>query len=258
MLERRLGPVVGLGTWNTFDRDERMAAEVVDAAFDAGTRLVDSSPMYRGAEGALSPALAGRREDAIVATKVWAQSLEEGREQFRRQLGWFGGRIEIEQVHNLVLVDEHTEWLERERDAGRIGRLGVTHYAASALPALADALRTGRFEVVQVPYNPWERECEREILPLAAERDIAVIAMRPLGGSGEDRRRRREPSEAELRGLGVETWAQALLAWCLADERVDVVIPATRRPERARENAAAGDVRLDAEQRALVERIALR
>jgi diketogulonate reductase-like aldo/keto reductase len=258
MEERRLGPVVGLGTWNTFGGDAGRAREVVAAAFDAGTRLVDSSPMYHGAEAALGAALGDRRREAVIATKIWARSVEEGRAQLARQLEWFAGRVDVEQVHNLVAWREHLGWLERERGAGRVGRLGVTHYSASAFSELAEALRTRRFAVLQVPYNPWERECERELLPLAAELGVAVIAMRPLGGSGERRRRRHELSPEERDTLGVETWAQALLRWALADERVDVVIPATSRPERARENAAAGDgPRFSREQRAFVERMAL-
>jgi diketogulonate reductase-like aldo/keto reductase len=256
MEERRLGPVVGLGTWNTFDTDAALASEVLDAALAAGTRLIDSSPMYRGAEQALGRALDGRREEVVVATKIWASSLEEGRDQFRRQLEWYG-HVEVEQVHNLLAWQAHVEWLETERDAGHIGRLGVTHYQASAFDELADALETGRFQVLQVPYSPWERECERRLLPLADELGVAVIAMRPLGGSGADGRRRIEPTPAELAELGVYSWAEALLRWALADRRVDCVIPATSRPERAVENACAGDgTGFSDEQRALVERLA--
>lgn len=252
MEARRLGPVVGLGTWNTFDTDAELAREVTGAAMDAGTRLFDTSPMYRGAESALGAALDGR-DDAVVATKIWATSVEEGREQFARQLELYGGHVEVEQLHNLVAWREHLEWLGGEQDAGRIEKLGVTHYQASAFDRLAEALSTRRFQVLQVPYNPWERECERELLPLAAELGIAVIAMRPLGGSGESRRRRVELTDAQREELGVETWAQALLSWALADERIDTVIPATSKPERARENARV--VRFTPEQRALVERL---
>ena len=213
--------------------------------------------MYGGAEASLGAALDGRRADAVVATKIWARSVDEGREQFRRQLEWYDGRVDVEQVHNLVLWREHLDWLERERADGRVGRIGVTHYATSAFGELADALRTRRFEVLQVPYNPWERECERELLPLAAELGVAVIAMRPLGGSGADRRRQRELSDRERASLGVETWAHALLTWALADERIDCVIPATSRPERARDNAAAGHgPRFSDDQRAIVETMA--
>jgi diketogulonate reductase-like aldo/keto reductase len=255
--ERRLGPVVGVGTWNTFGSAEHLARAVVGAALDAGVRLFDSSPMYGGAERSLAVALDGRRDEARVATKIWAPSVEEGRAQFARQLEWYGGRVDIEQVHNLVLWREQLEWLERERDRGRIVRLGVTHWDSAAFGELAAALRTRRFETLQVPYNPHERECERELLPLARELGVAVIAMRPFG---EGSLLRRPPSAAELEPLhafGVETWAQALLKWSLSDERVDVAIPATSRPERATENAAAGEPPwFGAEQRRLVERLA--
>ena len=257
MDERRLGPVVGLGTWNTFGGGVATAREVVGAAYEAGTRLFDTSPMYGGAEGALGAALEPVRGDAIVATKIWANSIDEGREQFARQLDWYGGHIEVEQVHNLVLWREHMEWLRGEQDRGRIDKLGVTHYQSSAFDRLADALRTHWFQVLQVPYSPWERTCERELLPLAAELGVAVIAMRPLGGSGQDRRRIVRLTDAQQRELGVESWPEGLLRWALADARIDVVIPATSKPDRARTNARAGEGRpFTDDQRALVERLA--
>ena len=153
MESRRLGPVVGLGTWNTFGGDVERAHAVVDAALDSGVEVFDSSPMYRGAEASLGAALAGK---GTVATKIWAPSVEEGREQYRRQLGWFG-HVAIEQIHNLVAWEQHLEWLEVERADWRVEKLGVTHYASGAFDMLADALRTGRFDTVQLPYNPHER-----------------------------------------------------------------------------------------------------
>ena len=87
MIERRLGPVVGLGTWSTFDHDAALARQVVHAALASGTRLFDSSPMYGGGEASLSSALEGRRDGTIVATKIWARSVDEGRAQFARQVG---------------------------------------------------------------------------------------------------------------------------------------------------------------------------
>lgn len=256
MERRRLGPVVGLGTWNTFERDAALAGEVVGAGLGAGVRVFDSSPMYGGAEASLGSALAGRRDGTVVATKIWTASVEEGREQYRRQVEWFG-RVEIEQVHNLVAWREQLAWLEEEREAGRVDRLGVTHYAPAAFGELAAALRTRRLDVVQLPWNPHEREAERELLPLAAELGVAVIAMRPLGAGSLVRA---EPAARELeplRAFGVETWAQALLKWALSDERIDVVIPATSRPARAAENAAAGGPPwFGPEERALVERLA--
>jgi diketogulonate reductase-like aldo/keto reductase len=256
MEERRLGPVVGLGTWSTFGGDVALAREVVGAALDAGCRTVDSSPMYGLAEESMSGIVRERRDEVAIATKIWARSLEEGRAQYARQLDWFG-RIEIEQVHNLVGWPEHRGWIEAEREAGRVARIGVTHFSPTAFDELAEALSTRRFDAVQVPLNPREREAERRLLPLAAELGVAVIAMRPLGGEGSVIRSPPPGELAPLQAFGIETWEQALLKWALSDERVDLVIPATRVPEHARENAAAGSPPwLGPEERALVERLA--
>jgi diketogulonate reductase-like aldo/keto reductase len=209
--------------------------------------------MYGGAETSLGTALRSRREETTVATKIWAQSVAEGKAQYQRQLEWFG-RVEIEQIHNLAAWREQLEWLEVERRSGRIDRLGVTHYAPSAFDELAEALRTRRFDVVQLPYNPREREVEYELLPLAADFGIPVIVMRPFG---EGALLRRSPPAGALRELGVETWPQALLKWVLSDPRVDVAIPATSKPERAASNAAAGSPPwFGPEQRARVEQLA--
>lgn len=225
---------------------------------EAGARLIDTSPIHGRAEQSLGAALEGRRDDAIVATKIWAQSLDDGKEQFRRQLDCYG-RVEVQQIHNLVARREHLPWLEEEREAGRIDKIGVTHYAAHALDELEEALRTGRFETVQIPLNPREREVERRLLPLAAELGIAKIVMRPLGGPRSLIPPPPDNALQPLRERGVETWPQALLKWALSDERVDVVIPATRDPGHARENAAAGEPPwLDVEARALLERLATR
>lgn len=256
MEARRLGPVVGLGTFRTFEHDVALARRVVGAALDAGCRLVDCSPMYGAAEASLGAALGGRRGEAVVATKIWARSVEEGRRQLADQLAWYG-RIDLEQVHNLVLWREHLAWLEGEREAGRLERLGVTHYSPAAFGELAEALRTGRFDAVQLPYNPHERECERELLPLAVGLGIPVVVMRPLGAGSLLSRRVSEAELAPLAAFGVRTWPQAVLKWALSDPRVDVVIPATSKPERAAENAAAGSPPwLGPEERAYVERLA--
>ncbi len=213
--------------------------------------------MYGRAEGALGRALddAGIRDDVVVATKIWSRSIEEGRAQLDAQRSFFGGRVEIEQVHNLVAWREHLDWLEPERDAGRIGLLGATHYREDAFDELVTVMRTGRIASVQVPYSPLERRCERDVLPLAAELGIGVIAMRPFA---EGRLlRRTPPDDGALRALGVRTWAQALLKWTLSDARIHVTIPATSSEDHAASNAEAGEPPwFDEEQRALVERIA--
>ncbi|MDX6508098.1 MAG: hypothetical protein QOG06_2742, partial [Gaiellaceae bacterium] len=172
--------MIGLGTSDTFDDDVDTARAVVDAALESGARVFDTSPMYGAAEESLAEALEGRRDRAMIATKIWSESEGERRRQLQDQLRWFG-RVEIEQIHNLVAWEDELPWLEQERDAGHIDRIGVTHYRHEAFAELARALRTKRFSTVQIPLNPYERECEREILPIAEELGIAVIVMRPLG-----------------------------------------------------------------------------
>jgi aryl-alcohol dehydrogenase-like predicted oxidoreductase len=230
MERRRFGrsgweiPALGLGTWRTFDvgpEDKAPAAAVVDVVWEGGTRLFDTSPMYGRAQEVLARALGERRPEAIVATKIWTPSATEARAQLDEQLGLYG-RVEIEQIHNLVAWRQHLPWLEEERDAGRLDLIGATHYSASAFDELEQVMRTGRIDAIQVPYNPDERAAEKRILPLAAELDLGVIAMRPLGGG------------ALVRRYG----AAELLKWTLSDPRVHVAIPATASPEHARTNVS--------------------
>jgi aryl-alcohol dehydrogenase-like predicted oxidoreductase len=251
-------PVVGLGTWQTLDARgapaEARARAVVTAALDAGATFVDTSPMYGESERVLAEALGARRDEAFAADKLWTQG--DGRGQAERALGWYG-RIDLYQVHNLVNTRAHLDLLERLRGEGRVGLLGATHYSPTAFAELAQVMRSGRIQAVQVPYNPREREIEREILPLAAELGLGVVLMRPLGEGALVRRAPDERALAPLRDFGVETWAQALLKWALSDERVTVAIPATSREERVRENAAAGEPPwLGRDERALVARLA--
>ncbi len=252
-------PVVGMGTWRTFDMLGGASRDVVDAALDAGIELLDSSPMYGSAEELLGDALKGRRDDAFVATKIWTHSADEGRHQAERALRWLGGHIDLYQVHNLVAWREQLALIEALRDEGLVRYTGATHYSPSAFSELADVMRTGRVDAVQIPYNPRERAVERQILPLAADMGIGVVVMRPFGEGGLlwD-----APGQSELeplREFGVETWPQALLKWIFSDERVTVAIPATSKPARMRENAAAGEPPwFGPEERALVERLATR
>jgi diketogulonate reductase-like aldo/keto reductase len=235
-------PVVGLGTWRVLDvRGSSVEADrhaVVHRALNSGTTVVDSSPMYGEAERVLGDALRGRRDDAFVATKLWATDDDEAGRQLGNAYGFFGGRVDLYQVHNLVAWRRRLELLERERDAGRVRFIGITHYAASAFADLEDIMCSGRIDAVQVPYNPRQREVERRILPCAADLGIGVLLMRPFG---EGSLLRRSPTQSELAALGVGTWAQALLRWGLSDPRVTVSLPATSRPDRAAENAEAGE-----------------
>ena len=254
-------PVVGMGTWQTFDvwsaAAEQNARTVVDVALGAGANFFDSSPMYGEAERVLGTALQGRRPDAQVATKVWARTAAEGREQVAQALRFFGGHVELYQVHNLVSWRVHLDLLEGLREEGRIAAIGATHYLASAFGELRAVMETGRISAIQVPYNPLEREVERTILPLAAELEVGVMVMRPFGERTLLRRTPPESALAPLEPFGVRTWPQALLKWILSDTRCHVAIPATSSPQHMAENAAAGSPPwFGPEERSLVVRLA--
>lgn len=255
-------PVIGMGTWQTFDvrgeAAEHNSRMIVDAAIQAGANFFDSSPMYGEAERVLGQAIAGRRDDVFVATKVWTQSASQGRSQMDAAFRFFGGRIDVYQIHNLVAWQTHLPVLEALRDEGRIRAIGATHYSASAFPELKRVMQTGRITTIQIPYNPLERDVEREILPLAADLNLGVIIMRPLGGGSLVRKPPSAEELAPLKPFGVTTWAQALLKWGLSDPRCHVAIPATSRINRMTENATITPEWFGPDERKLVERLAQR
>jgi aryl-alcohol dehydrogenase-like predicted oxidoreductase len=251
MERRRLGssgldvPVVGMGTWKTFDvRSSAEAAhrrQVVDVALESGSDLFDSSPMYGAAERVLGAALEGRRDRALVATKVWTPDDQDAERQIANALGYYGGVVDVYQVHNLVALPKRLATLERLRDEGKVRSVGITHYAHSAFPDMMEVMRSGRVTCIQIPYNALDRVAEQEILPLAGELGIGVLVMRPVGQGTLARNAPPADRLAPLAPFGVRTWAQALLKWLLSDPRVSTVIPATSNPEHARQNAEAGD-----------------
>jgi aryl-alcohol dehydrogenase-like predicted oxidoreductase len=199
------------------------------------------------------------RDRAIVATKVWTSDDAEAQHQIERSLGYFGGQVELYQVHDLVAVERRLQTLHRLKDEGRVLSVGATHYSRAAFGDLMSVMRSGRVDFVQVPYNAAETSVTEEVLPLAEELELGVIAMVPLGSG---RLVRNAPSEKDLeplREFGVVSWAQALLKFVLSDERVSCAIPATTNSDRVRENARAGEPPFfGAEERAYVSQLARR
>jgi len=259
MERRRLGkssltvPVIGMGTWLTFDTDAGRGP-LVEAAIEAGIDLFDSSPMYGKAEATLARALDGIRDRVQVATKIWTSSAAEGRAQAKRALDLFG-HVDVYQVHNLVNVPAQLGLLEELKDEGKVRAVGATHYQESAFAEMAALMKSKRLDMIQIPYNPQRRIAEREILPLAEELGLGVFVMSPLQHGILER----QPPEAQLEALGVETWAQAILKWIASDPRVSTVLTATQDLEHVRENALAGEPPFfTPEQRAVVSRIAER
>jgi aryl-alcohol dehydrogenase-like predicted oxidoreductase len=251
MERRQLGrsglrvPVVGMGTWKTFDVQDAAAVAqrrtVVDVALRDGSNLFDSSPMYGAAERVLGQALAGRRDRAIVATKVWTPDDAEAERQIQRALGFYEGHVDIYQVHNLVAWPKRLARLEQLRDQDRVDVVGITHYEHAAFDELMQVMRSGRVGSIQIPYNVRDRVVEQAVLPLAAELGIGVLVMQPLGVGALAARAPADKALAPLASFGVRSWSQALLKWIVSDPRVTAVIPATSKTEHAEQNAAAGE-----------------
>jgi aryl-alcohol dehydrogenase-like predicted oxidoreductase len=241
-------PVIGCGTYVGFDV-ARDSAEyprlpgVLQALFGAGGSVIDSSPMYGRAETVTGELLAatGSHGQAFLATKVWTRGRAEGIRQMEESLRRLQvERLDLMQIHNLVDWQIHLATLRDWKASGRVRYLGVTHYTAGAYDALEAVMRAEALDFVQINYSVDEREAERRILPLAAERGMAVIINRPFGGGGLLRRLRERPLPPWAAEIGATSWAQVLLKFVLSHPAVTCAIPGTSRPEHMADNALAG------------------
>ncbi len=248
---RKLGSsdvsVIGLGTLRTFDvTDQAEVAQrqqIIDNCLANEVNLIDSSPFYGNAERVLGQTTEGLRDRFFLATKVRVEGKDAGEAQIAQSFELFGTEyIDLFQVHNMIDWRTHLTTLERLKDEGRIGMIGVTAMVHEAYPEIAGLMREGRIDAVQLPYNVVERGCEEVMLPLAEELGIGFLVMEPLKKGVYVKELKSQPNLAPLAELGIETWAQALLAWVISDPRVTATIPATSRPERVAENAKAGSV----------------
>ncbi|MDO8450232.1 MAG: aldo/keto reductase [Rhodoferax sp.] len=245
-------PVIGLGTWQGFDAapgsaEYRRLPAVLQALFDAGGSVIDSSPMYGRAEAVAGELLAAAnsRNKAFVATKVWTRGRAEGLRQMNDSLRLLQTEwIELMQIHNLVDWRTQLATLRDWKAAGRIRYLGITHYTPVAYGELEAVMRTERFDFVQVNYSLDERDAGQRILPLAAERGMAVLINRPFGGGGLLQRLRDRPLPPWAGEVGATSWAQLLLKFVLSQPAVTCAIPGTSRPEHMADNARAATGRI--------------
>jgi aryl-alcohol dehydrogenase-like predicted oxidoreductase len=241
-------PVIGCGTWRTFDVGDDTAAQdrlaaVLRTLFAAGGSVIDSSPMYGSSEAVVGTLLArsNARDEAFLATKVWTQGREAGIAQMEESMRRLRtSRIDLMQVHNLVDWQTQLATLRDWRAAGRIRYLGITHYTASAFGEVEAVMRSAHPDFIQINYAADDRAAEARVLPLAADLGIAVIVNQPFGGGGLLKRVAQQPLPAWAAELGCTTWAQLLLKFTLAHPAVTVVIPGTGRPEYMLDNVHAG------------------
>jgi aryl-alcohol dehydrogenase-like predicted oxidoreductase len=254
MLERAIPrsgeplPIIGLGTWQTFDvghhADARTRLSGVLGEFVAqGGTLVDSSPMYGSSESVVGDLVErlGLRARLFIATKVWTTGRQAGERQMRESMNKLrSDPIDLMQVHNLQDVGTHLATMRAWKGEGRIRYIGVTHYNAAGHAALARVLRVETIDFVQVNYSVAEREAERELLPLAAERGVAVIVNRPFAEGALLRRLQAKPLPGWAADIACTSWPQLLMKFVISHPAVTCAIPATSSVEHLRDNMIAG------------------
>ena len=241
-------PVIGLGTWQTFDiggdpdaRAQRQ--DVLRLLFEGGGSVIDSSPMYGRSEAVVGDLLTamGDRDRAFLATKVWTWGEDKGIRQMKASLENFRTpRIELMQIHNLVDWQVHLRTLRQWKEAGTFRHIGITHYTDSGLDELIEVMRAEDVDFVQMAYSIGARAAEDKLLPCAAERGVAVLVNRPFEGGGVFRETRSEPLPGWAADYGIASWGQFFLKYVLAHPAVTCVIPGTSKPKHMADNLAAG------------------
>ena len=245
-------PLVGLGSWATFNVGEDVAArnscaEVMRAFFAGGGRLIDSSPMYGSSQEVIGYGLRklGHPKQLFSADKVWTSSGEKGPEQIREsERRWGVARFDLLQVHNLMAWEEHLRTLFAMKAAGKLGYVGITTSHGRRHDELEKIMRAQPIDFVQLTYNAVDREVEQRLLPLARERKIAVICNRPFDGGDLVRQAERAPLPAWAAEIDCANWAQVLLKFIVSHPVVTCAIPATSRVEHVKENVGASYGRL--------------
>jgi diketogulonate reductase-like aldo/keto reductase len=238
-------PVIGVGTWQTFDVGSAAAARAPlrDVLKLLDRNIVDSSPMYGSSESVAGDLIAelGMRDKLFVATKVWTS----GRDAGIRQMETSFKRLRVQQmdlmqVHNLVDVDTHTKTLKDWKAKKRVRYIGVTHYTSSAYAEVERALKTKQYDFLQINYSLGERDSERRLLPLAQQLQVAVIANRPFGEGALFRRVKGKALPPWAAELGIASWAQFFLKWIVSHPAVTCAIPGTGNPKHMQDNLGAG------------------
>lgn len=242
-------PVVGLGTWITFNVGDdpelrNGCADVMRAFFAAGGRMIDSSPMYGSSQAVIGYGLQrlGMPRALFSADKVWTSSgpggpgqIEESRDHWRVR------RFDLLQVHNLLSWEAHLPTLLAMKAEGRVRYVGITTSEGRRHDEVVKIMGSRPLDFVQVTYNLLDREVEERILPLARDRGIAVIANRPFQQGALLPRLERHPLPPWASEIGARSWAQFVLKFIVSHPTVTCAIPATTQVSHVKENMAAAE-----------------
>jgi len=237
-------PPVGLGTWLTFDvtsaADRAVRGEVMRAFFEGGGRMVDSSPMYGASEETIGAALPANGKAMFSATKVWTVGALAGRRQLENSYRlWRLQRFDLLQVHNFLDWETQLATLKRMKAEGRVRYIGVTTSHGRRHDLAEKIMREEPIDFIQFTYNLNDRAAEERLLPVAAERKIAVIVNRPFDGGNLFGGKTRKPLPGWSRDIDCASWAEAFLKWIVAHPAVTCAIPATSKAAHAAENVRA-------------------
>ena len=243
-------PVVGLGSWITFNVGNDRAArdqctEVMRQFFAAGGRLIDSSPMYGSSQGVIGEALAKLQAQPKVfsADKVWTSSDGAAQIEASRKL-WQVPRFDLLQVHNLLAWEKQLPLLQAMKAAGQLRYVGITTSEGRRHAEFEQIMRSQRIDFIQLSYNLLDREAEQRLLPLARERGIAVLVNRPFREGALLRQLQRHPLPAWAGEIDCRSWAQLALKFIVSHPAVTCAIPATSNPAHLRDNMGAARGRL--------------
>jgi diketogulonate reductase-like aldo/keto reductase len=239
-------PVIGMGTWRTFDTGERSAlVTVARTLLDAGGTVIDSSPMYGRSETTVGEVLRdlGGGKRAFLATKVWTSGREEGVAQMRESIEKMG-RVDLMQIHNLLDWRTHLPTLRAWKESGTIRYWGITHYSLSAFAELESIVAAEKPDFVQLPYSVGVREAEKRLLPACASHGAAVLVMRPFEGGSLFADARKRPLPGWAAEIDCTSWAQVFLKFILGHPAVTCPIPATSNPAHMADDVRAGFGRL--------------
>lgn len=257
-------PVIGLGTSGPFEvgidpKDRAPLSAVLGAFFAGGATVIDTSPMYSSAESVLGDLLtAEMRPRAFIATKVWTRGEREGVMQMTRSMEMLRRKkVELMQVHNLLDLDVHLKTLRRWKDEGRIRYIGITHYTVESHAKLAEVIEREPIDFVQFNYSATTTAAEQRLLPLCADKGVAVIVNRAFDDGKIFTRLRDRALPPWAADIDCASWAQLLLKFVISHPAVTCVIPATGKLRNLEDNLAAGRGRLPDEQqrRMIVEAI---
>lgn len=241
-------PVIGLGTSRTFDVDldpalKQALKKLLEAFFQSGGALIDSSPMYGNAEqvtGELLKSL-GNPSSVFAATKVWINGREDGVEQMTRSFQRMNVEVmDLMQIHNLRDWSVHLKTLRDWKERGKIRYIGVTTSHGRDHQALESLLKKESFDFVQLSYNLIDREAEKRLLPIAQDKGIAVLANRPFQRGDLFRLAKGRELPVWAAELGCSSWGQLFLKYVVSHPAVTCTIPATNKLHHLVDNMGAG------------------